>query len=58
LWWLHGSSDWWGCTSVDIGVDEGLQLVDGLCYLGDMLSVGWDSGCGCGYQVSGWMEWI
>jgi len=28
-----------GCTSVDIGVSENLELVDKFCYLGDMLSV-------------------
>jgi len=29
-----------GCTSVDIGVNANLELVDKFCYLGDMLSVG------------------
>jgi len=28
-----------GCTSVDIGVNANLELVDKFCYLGDMLSV-------------------
>ena len=28
-----------GCTSVDIGVNAYLELVDKFCYLGDMLSV-------------------
>jgi len=28
-----------GCTSVNIGVDANLKLVDKFCYLGDMLSV-------------------
>jgi len=28
-----------GCTSVDIGVNGNLELVDKFCYLGDMLSV-------------------
>jgi len=27
------------CVSVDIGVNENLELVDKFCYLGDMLSV-------------------
>jgi len=27
------------CTSVDIGVNGNLELVDTFCYLGDMLSV-------------------
>ena len=28
-----------GCTSVDIGVNSNLELVNKFCYLGDMLSV-------------------
>ena len=32
-----------GRTSVDIGVGENLELVDKLCYLGDMLSVEGDA---------------
>ena len=32
-----------GCTSVDIGVNANLQLVDKFCYLGDMLSVDGDA---------------
>jgi len=28
-----------GCTSVDVGVNVNLELVDKFCYLGDMLSV-------------------
>jgi len=32
-----------GCTSVDIGVNENLELVDKFCYLGDMLSVDGDA---------------
>jgi len=31
-----------GCTSVDIGGDANLELVDKFCYLGDMLSVDGD----------------
>jgi len=27
------------CTSVDIGVNANLELLDKFCYLGDMLSV-------------------
>ena len=32
-----------GCTSVDIGVNVNLELVDKFCYLGDMLSVDGDA---------------
>jgi len=32
-----------GCTSVDIGVNGNLVLVDKFCYLGDMLSVDGDA---------------
>jgi len=32
-----------GCRSVDIGVNANLELVDKLCYLGDMLSVDVDA---------------
>jgi len=28
-----------GCTTVDIGFNANLELVDKFCYLGDMLSV-------------------
>jgi len=28
-----------GCTSVDIGVNANLELVDKFCYLGDMFTV-------------------
>jgi len=31
------------CTSVDIGVNANLELVDKFCYLGDMLSVDGDA---------------
>ena len=34
-----------GCTSVDIGGDANLELVDNFCYLGDMLSVDGDAEC-------------
>jgi len=33
-----------GCTSVDIGDNANLELVDKFCYLGDMLSVDGDDG--------------
>jgi len=32
-----------GCTSVDIGDSANLELVDKVCYLGDMLSVDGDT---------------
>jgi len=32
-----------GCTSVDIGVNAIMELVDKFCYLGDMLSVDGDA---------------
>ena len=32
-----------GCTSVDIGGDTNLELVDKFCYLGDILSVNGDA---------------
>jgi len=32
-----------GCTSVDIGDNANLELVDKFCYLGDMLSVDGDA---------------
>ena len=32
-----------GCTSVDIGGDANLELVDKFCYLGDILSVDRDA---------------
>jgi len=32
-----------GCTSVDIGVNANLELVDKFCFLGDMLSVDGDA---------------
>jgi len=32
-----------GCTSVDIGVNANLELVDKFCYLGEMLSVDVDA---------------
>jgi len=31
------------CTSVDIGVNANLELVDQFCYLGDMLSIDGDA---------------
>jgi len=44
------------CTSVDIGLNASLELVDKFCYLGDMLNVDGDSRCICGDQNSIWME--
>jgi len=32
-----------GCTSVDIGVNVNLELVDKFCYLGNMFSVDGDA---------------
>jgi len=32
-----------GCTSIDIGVNANLELVDKFCYLGDILSVDGDA---------------
>ena len=32
-----------GCTSVDIGVNANLELVNKFCYLGNMLSVDGDA---------------
>jgi len=32
-----------GCTSVDIGVNANLELVDKYCYFGDMFSVDGDA---------------
>jgi len=43
-----------GRTSVDIGVNAYLELVDKFCYLGDMLSVDRDADA-CGEQNSNWM---
>jgi len=39
-----------GRTSVDLGVNANLELVDKFCYLGDMLTVecGWRCWCSCG----------
>jgi len=32
-----------GCTSVDIGVNENLELMDKFCYLGGILNVDGDA---------------
>jgi len=32
-----------GCSSVDIGVNANLELVDKFCYLGDMFSIDGDA---------------
>jgi len=44
-----------GCTSVDIGVNANLELVDKFCYLGDMLSVDGDVGAAVETRIRiGW----
>jgi len=44
-----------GCTSVDIGGDANLELVDKFCYLGDMLSVDGDADAAVGTRIRiGW----
>jgi len=43
LYRLHESSYSTGCTSVDIGVNANLELVDKFCYLGDISSVEGDA---------------
>jgi len=40
---LHESDNRYGHTSVDIGVNAKLELVDKFCYLGDILSVDGDA---------------
>ena len=40
-----------GCTSVDIGVNANLELVDKFCYLGDMLSVDGDADVAATWRV-------
>ena len=42
-------------TSVDIGGDANLELVDKFCYLGDMLTVDGDADAAVD-QNSNWME--
>ena len=42
-------------TSVDIGGDGNLELVDKFCYLGDMLSVDGDADAAAGNRIQiGW----
>jgi len=44
-----------GCTSVDIGVNANLELVDKFCYLGYMLSVDGDVGAAVETRIQiGW----
>jgi len=45
LWRLRESSNRTstGCTSIDIGVNANLELVDKFCYIGDMVSVDGDT---------------
>jgi len=40
---LRESSNGTGRTSVDIGGDANLELVDNFCYIGDMLSIDRDA---------------
>ena len=42
-----------GCTSVDIGVNANLELVDKFCYLGDMLSVDGDADASIEFKLDG-----
>jgi len=44
-----------GCTSVDIGVNANLELLDKFCYLGDMLSVDRDAGAAVKTRI--WNGW-
>jgi len=44
-----------GCVGVDVGAGASLELVDGFCYLGDMLSVDGDAGAAVGARV--WVGW-
>jgi len=46
-----------GCTSVDIGVNTNLELVDKFCYLGDMLSVDGDADAAVESRIRiGWIK--
>jgi len=50
-----------GCTSVDIGVNANLELVNKFCYLGDMLSVDGDADAAADTRMvwsqnANWME--
>jgi len=51
-----------GCTSVDIGVNANLELVDKFCYLGDMLTVGGDADASVETRIrNGWnkfRQWV
>jgi len=45
------------CTSVDIGVNANLELVDKFCYLGNMLSVDGDADAAVENRIRiGWNE--
>ena len=44
-----------GCTSVDIGGDANLELVDKFCYLGNMLSVDEDADAAVETRI--WIGW-
>ena len=44
-----------GCTSVDIGVNANVEVVDKFCYLGDMLSVDGDANAAVETRIQiGW----
>jgi len=46
-----------GRTSVDIGINENLELVDKFCYLGDMLSVNGNADAAVETRIRmGWNE--
>jgi len=42
-----------GCTSVNIGINANLELVDKLCYLGNMLSVDGDANAAVETKLDG-----
>jgi len=47
-----------GCTSVDIGVNANLDLVDKFCYLGDMLNVDGDADAAVDTRIrTGWNKY-
>jgi len=47
-----------GCTSVDIGVNANLELLDKFCYLGDMLSIDGDADALDGINSGSWYHWL
>jgi len=44
-----------GCTRVDIGASENLELVNMFCYLGDMLTV--DGDADAAVEAGIWIAW-